>query len=472
MQQVGIWILGALALIALAAWLLTGLPDPPAPERAPAVTEDEPQRPENTARDGEQNDASQAGMDESEAAPSEEASADAEPVAPDEPETLAVDGREIVIDNPGFGKYFNASELNAIGIEEERERVRYWADLDLDFLAKGIPRTQAVDVIPSIDEPRFVSAAEADDWIDDEDFVVGVSFNGQTRAYPIPILNWHEIVNDTFVGTPVVVTYCPLCNSSLVFLPPEVDGEFPEFGTSGRLYLSDLVMYDRATGTFWSQLDGEPIMGPLVGRGAALERLPADTVPYGFWKAEHPDTEVLARPRVDDRLGGKVDEGASGTFSRNYNSDPSERYRQTNPGKGGRTQFGIPINDDRLQAKDTVIGIEAGGQVKAYARETVLEAGLLNDVVGGVPVLVVVGAAEGVRFFERADAEGNALRFERDGERLLDDQGRAWSLTGAGQSEGVQGQQLEEIVGQTAFWFAWVSFNPDTEVFAGAANAD
>jgi len=470
MQQAGLWILGALALIALAAWLLVGGTDPAVPERAPAAAEEESQTSESAARDQERNGASQAGKDDAEAAPSEGTIADPEPA--DGPETLAVDGREIVIDNPGANKYFNASELNAIGIEEERDQVRYWADLDLNFLAKGIPRTQAVDVIPSIDEPRFVPSAEADEWLDDEDFVVGVTFNGETRAYPIPILNWHEIVNDAFGDTPVVVTYCPLCNSSLAFVPPEIDGEFPEFGASGRLYLSDLVMYDRATGTFWSQLEGEPIMGPLVGADASLERLPVDTVPYGLWKAEHPDTRVLARPRGNDRLGGKVDGGASDTFPRNYDSDPYERYRQTNPAKGSRTQFGIPIDDDRLQAKDTVVGLEAGGQTKAYALEAVLEAGLLNDTVGGVPVLVVVGAAENVRFFERADAEGNPLRFERDGERLLDDRGRAWSLLGAGQSEDVQGQQLEEIVGQTAFWFAWVSFNPDTEAFLGEGDAD
>jgi len=258
-----------------------------------------------------------------------------------------------------------------------------------------------------------------------------------------------------------------LCNSSLAFVAPSIDGQTTEFGTSGRLYQSDLVMYDRVTGTFWSQLEAGPIIGPLVGEHGPLERLPVDVVPFGLWKADHPDTTVLDQPRSGDRVGNKLFESAPGkVYPRDYAQDPYSRYRLSNPEKGKSTQFGIPINDDRLKAKDSIIGIAVAGHTKAYALEALRAKQVLNDTVGEVPVLALVGPAGNARFFERISPDSDqVLTFTLSDEKLVDDQGGIWSLTGEALSGDAQGRQLKEIVGQMAFWFAWITFNPDSDVF-------
>lgn len=454
MQQLGIWVLAALALLGVVAFWLLQSNETQAPQTI-AQTQHEP-----TAEPTDS------------AVPASQENAPAAAALDDAP--LQVDGRQIAIGGLTFGQYFNQQELATLGFSERNPaQVRRWADLDLHLLAKGLQARIAVDVIPSIDTPRFVSPEQAGEWLSDEELVVGIRFKGIARAYPISTLNWHEIVNDEFDGTAVVVTYCPLCNSSLAFVAPTLNGQAAEFGTSGRLYQSDLVMYDRVTGTFWSQLEAGPIIGPLVGEHGPLTRLPVDMVPFGLWKADHPDTLVLDRPRAGDRVGNKLFEGQpNALYPRNYTVDPYARYRLTNPEKGQRTQFGIPINDDRLKAKDSVIGIAVDGHTKAYALEALKAQRLLNDFVGEVPVLAVVGPSGNARFFERTDpASGRVLTFTLSDGRLRDDQGGSWSLLGEGLSGTAQGQQLKEVVGQIAFWFAWITFNPESDVFYGEETA-
>lgn len=364
-------------------------------------------------------------------------------------------------------RYFNSLELSHLGFtNRDLSTVKYLKELDLDLLASGGPPP---DAIPSIDEPRFISIAQTDEWLADEQLVLGIRFNGLTRAYPLAILNWHEIVNDDFDGAKVVVTYCPLCDSGLAFLAPELEGVVAEFGTSGRLFRSDLVMYDRVTATFWEQFQGRPIVGPLVGVAGRLHRIPVDIVPYGLWKLENPDTGVLDRPREGDRLGDKTNAGRanSGDFSRDYFSDPYSRYRVTGTRAGSVTEFGVPFNDDRLGAKDQVVGIVANGQAKAYAREAMIQQRLLNDAVGGVPVLAVVSPAGEVKFFERSAPAVGVLEFSLENDRLVDGQGNAWSFEGLAISGPLTGTQLKPIIATPSFWFAWVSFNPNTELFGG-----
>ena len=376
------------------------------------------------------------------------------------------------IETGGLGsfKYFSVVELARVGVRDrDLEQVDYLADLDLDFLAKGIASPLAIDTIPSIDEPFFISTEATDEWLNDDQLVLGIRFNGITRAYPLAILNWHEIVNDDFGGTKVVVTYCPLCDSGLAFLAPEIEGQFAEFGTSGRLFRSDLVMYDRVTATFWEQFQGRAIVGPLVGQVGRLHRLSVDIVPYGSWKAQHPETTVLDRPRLGDALGNQLPSPTRGKqLSRTYSRDPYSRYRDRNPSAGGQTQFGVPFNDDRLNAKDAVIGIVVAGQAKAYAREAALVKKLLNDEVNGVPLLLLVTPAGEVKVFERSLTQGGAvLNFSFNGEALVDDRGNVWGFDGVATSGPLAGASLSEVVTTPSFWFAWVSFNPDTELFGG-----
>ncbi len=381
-----------------------------------------------------------------------------EAAVPDEIETGAL----------GRFKYFSDVELNQLGFpERDLSEVKYLAELDLELLASGGPPP---DAIPSIDEPRFTAPGEADEWLADGQLVLGIRFEGVARAYPLAILNWHEIVNDTVAGTEIVVTYCPLCDSGLAFLAPELEDRRVEFGTSGRLFRSDLVMYDRATATFWEQFQGRPIVGPLVGEAGWLHRIPVDIVPYGLWKAEHPDTQVLARPRAGERLGNRTDQRSANDegFVRDYAADPYSSYRVRNPGAGGTTAFGVPFNDDRLRAKDAVVGIAVNGRAKAYAREALLERRLLNDELGGVPLLVVVSPAEEILVFERALPDGAVLTFSLSDGRLTDDRGNRWGFDGQAVSGPLTGTRLTRVAATPSFWFAWVSFNPDTGLYGGS----
>jgi hypothetical protein len=147
------------------------------------------------------------------------------------------------------------------------------------------------DGIPAIDEPRFERTADVS-WLDEDEAVLSLVVGESARAYPVQILIWHEIVNDTVEGTPVAVTYCPLCNSALAY-DRRVADRLVTFGTSGSLYLSALVMYDRQTESLWSQIEGRAIAGLLAG--TELERIPVSTVPWGAWREANPDGWVLSR---------------------------------------------------------------------------------------------------------------------------------------------------------------------------------
>ncbi|MFQ5795314.1 MAG: DUF3179 domain-containing protein [Candidatus Bipolaricaulia bacterium] len=357
-------------------------------------------------------------------------------------------------------KYFFRYELQDINPDVDPSNVKYLAELDLSLLIPGGPPR---DWISSVDSPRFTPPEEAT-WLNEDDLVVGIQFNGAVRAYPVNILNWHEIANDNLNGIPVAITYCPLCNSALAFVAPEIDGRIAPFGTSGRLYRSDLVMYDRVTGSFWSQIEAQPIVGPAVGELGKLHQIPVDIVPWGLWKAENPETMVMARPEFGDVLGGTQTEPipAVGPFPRDYDRDPYAPYRLSD-----LSTFGTPFNDARLRAKDDVIGIRIDGNAKAYAKKAFDELPLLNDRVGNIPILVVKSPAGEVKFFVRRVEEGSrVLEFELIDGRLIDIRTRSvWSFRGEAVSGELAGTQLEKVVGIPSFWFAWVSFNPDTELF-------
>ena len=219
------------------------------------------------------------------------------------------------------------------------------ATVDTDLIVRGGPPP---DGIPPIDEPRFVDPAEVR-WLVAQEPVISVVLNGQARAYPVRILMWHEIVNDSIGGRPVTVTYCPLCNTAIAFRRPIVDGELLDFGTSGRLFHSNLVMYDRQTGTYWSQATLEAIVGPLAGR--RLEFLPAQIVSWGDWRAAHPGGRVLSQ-----------DTG----FVRDYGQNPYQGY--DSPRNDDPFRFtGDP--DPRLHATAHVLGVDSSGRQMAFPYE-------------------------------------------------------------------------------------------------------
>ncbi|MBI1926772.1 DUF3179 domain-containing protein, partial [Candidatus Poribacteria bacterium] len=219
------------------------------------------------------------------------------------------------------------------------------------------------DGIPALTNPRTINAGTAD-YLRDTDIVLGITLNGQSRAYPLRILNWHEIVNDTLGGQKILVTFCPLCGTGIVF-NPVVAGEPLEFGVSGMLYNNDLLMYNRNTDTpsLWAQALGEAVVGPKTGM--LLDLLPVTQTQWGEWKAAHPDTTVLST--------------ATG-YNRDYNFNPYAGYDR-DPGLlfplGGK-------EDTRLNRKTKVLGVRVGNTSKAYVLEDFRRTQVVNDEVGGV----------------------------------------------------------------------------------------
>lgn len=297
------------------------------------------------------------------------------------------------------------------------------------------------DGIPSIDDPAFAAAHEAD-FVSDSDLVIGLNIDGDARAYPLFILVWHEIVNDRVGGTPVAVTYCPLCFTSQVFerLP---GGREAEFGTSGRLYNSNLVMYDRLTGTYWSQALGTAIKGELAG--SVLDTVPFDVISWGDWKRLYPDTVVLS-----------TDTG----HLRPYGTDPYGSYYTDST-----IMFPVENDDQRMHPKEIILGFDIGGTYKAYRQDDIESAGAVNDMVGDRAVLLVSFHDGNSRAFDRT-SDGQTLSFESMGGFLTDSEtGSRWNYEGVAVSGSLEGQQLERLALSPGFWFEWIAFHPETEVY-------
>ncbi|MBI3461327.1 DUF3179 domain-containing protein, partial [Candidatus Acetothermia bacterium] len=364
-------------------------------------------------------------------------------------------------------KYFDEFELSKLNLKLDSTQVRHVLDLD---------RAQLVNVcnlecIGSIDVPPFESPEKASEWLQATDLVIGLILHGTARAYPLKILNFHEIVNEELDNTAFAITFCPLCNSSIVFERPSFAGKPTEFGVSGRLYRSDLVMYDRATGSFWSQIEGRAIVGPQAGH--KLRRIPSETVTWQSWRSQHPETQVLARPTKSTPVGNHSilannpislrERDTRKDFLHDYTIDHYEIYRIAQ-----YDTYGTPYRDERLKPKDTVIGVRIKESAKAYLPQAVRAAKLINDTVGAVPVLILWDTrSERVRAFERQLPTSEVLEFTLQDEHLLDKKtGSLWTIDGQGQTGPLRGAQLAEIVTIPAYWFAWVAFYPQTGLFA------
>ncbi|MCS4538738.1 MAG: DUF3179 domain-containing protein [Thaumarchaeota archaeon] len=307
------------------------------------------------------------------------------------------------------------------------------------ILSGGPPK----DGIPSIDKPKFISSGEANKFLNDDDLVLGLYFDGVARAYPRMILVWHEIVNDKINGKPILITYCPLCYTGATFIRT-INGEGVEFGVSGKLYNSDLVMYDRKTESYWSQILGQAIVGELAGLN--LERIHVDTLEWKAWKKLHPKTEVLSK-----------DTG----INRPYGQDPYGSYYQSR-----ELYFPVENQDNRLHPKSVVYGVELGGRAKAYPDAVLAKVIVVSDVVGDAPLLVARNPeTQTVRIFERKI--GNAtLEFEFRNGKLYDKQtGSEWNFEGFAINGKYANTQLVSTIAPAHFWFAWAAFKPGTELF-------
>ena len=319
-----------------------------------------------------------------------------------------------------------------------------------EIVSGGPPR----DGIPALDHPSFVGVAEAHRWLEDDEPVLVIETEGASRAYPYQVLIWHEIVNDEIDGLPLAVTYCPLCNTALVFARRHGERTL-DFGTTGRLRHSDLIMYDRQTETWWQQATGEAIVGTLAGE--TLERYPAQTTSWRTFRETHPDGQVLSRETGYDRPYGK---------------NPYVGYdRQTGP----MASFFRRQLDDRLPAMERVVAVSREQVHVAYPFAHLAEVRVVNDEIEGLPVVVFWAPgtasaldAESVSggrdvgatgFFSRRVAN-RTLDFRAAGAgRFTDRQtGSTWSLTGNAVSGPLSGTQLERLPHGDYLWFAWAAF--------------
>jgi protein-disulfide isomerase len=320
-----------------------------------------------------------------------------------------------------------------------------------EVVSGGVPR----DGIPPIDFPTMDDQVTTDQWLSPQSPVISVEIDGTARAYPLAILIAHEIVNDVIGETPIAVTYCPLCNSAIVF-DRRMDGGTLRMGVSGLLRNSDLIMWDDLTQTWWQQFTGEGIVGTYTGR--YLDIVPSQVVGYAAFKEQYPDGEILSP------------EG------RGYGSNPYTSYDSSSQPFLFRNTI-----DTRLYATSRVLGIHHNEVSQSYPFDVLREEKVINDTVGETDVVAFwqrgsvsaidngfidlskdVGMAS---LFERT-LDGQVLTFTFDGDVIVDDQtGSTWNIFGTAAAGELAGSQLNQLNAFPHLWFAWAAFYPDTTIY-------
>jgi hypothetical protein len=333
--------------------------------------------------------------------------------------------------------------------------------IDLRELKPGGPPK---DGIPALNEPRLTTARKARSWLSPREPVIVVESGGAARAYPLQVLIWHELVNDRFGARAILVSYCPLCNSAVVF-DRSLNGQEYEFGVSGMLRESDMVMFDRQTESLWQQITGEAIVGSLAGRKLTI--VPSQTVSFETFQTQFPDGEVLSR---------------NTGFDRAYGQNPYAGYESR-----GRPIVTANISSTKIPMQlrrsplERILAVSIDGQIKAYPFTVLRRAGVLEDHIGSASIVIffddlVTGVLDAARISESAkvgaaavfspEMEGRRLRFERSKHRIVDDETHSeWNLFGLGTAGPLKGRQLAPVSHGEAFAFAWFIFRPDTELF-------
>lgn len=350
-------------------------------------------------------------------------------------------------------------------LPEEPPPARAESEFTTDFSKHSVPYSEILsggppkDGIPPIDAPQFIPVNEADEWLEDREPVVFVQVGDDARAYPIQILMWHEIVNDTVGDEPLIVSFCPLCNTAIAF-KRTFNEQVLDFGTTGRLRYSNLIMYDRQTETWWQQATGDAIAGEHTG--AQLEFYPASMISWADFKELHPDGKVLSR-----------DTG----HPRDYGRNPYFGYDDIN-----QTPFLYNgATPDQLPPMARVLTIDLNGEAVAYPYDVLGEVNVINDVVGGndVAVFWTEGTASALdtgnipegREVGSAVAysrilDGATLDFEfKDGKNIDTQTGSKWNIFGLAIAGELKGSQLESVVSINHFWFSWAAFKPETRIY-------
>ena len=361
-----------------------------------------------------------------------------------------------------------AGALLVLGISEslsaDAERLRRaWpatdfsrTTIELEEVRSGGPPK---DGIPALSDPQFVTPEQAADWLHPREPVAVVEVAGEARAYPLQILTWHEIVNDTVSGVPLALTFCPLCNSTLTF-ERRVDGRVLEFGVSGLLRRSNLLMYDRQTESWWQQLTGEAVVGELAGE--RLEVVPSRIVAFRDFRARWPEAPVLSR-----------DTG----YSRPYGRNPYRGYDRVD----SRPFLLEGPPDPRLPAMERVLGIRVEDAVAIYPFSALAGETVVNDTVGETPVVVMrrstmFSVLDAEEIAESRSIPAAVAYGRRLGEQLLHfelrrgqvhdrETGSRWNLFGEAVEGPLAGQRLPELDAGVHFAFAWLAFRPGSRIY-------
>ncbi len=327
--------------------------------------------------------------------------------------------------DPEFRKVFYSGAPHRIRLEE--------------ILSGGV----RLDGIPSLDNPRHVPASEAK-FMRSKERVFGVSVGGLHRAYPVRVLSWHEMLNDVIGEEPITLSFCTLCGSGIAYSTKTPSGKPYTFGTSGLLYRSNKLMYDRQSYTLWSNMTGEPVVGRLASTAVKLRVLPNTLSTWKAWVQRHPETTVMV---PDSRLAAR--------WRFDYTSGAADRAR-------AGVAFPVWQKSDRLNRDAEIYALRIAGAAKAYPMDILLKQGMVHDEVGGEELVLLADRASGaVRVYRRG-----GLTFQR-GEsagELVDGSQRRWRVTEE-QLETEGAEPLERVPGHTAFWFGWYGFYPQTEVY-------
>ena len=331
--------------------------------------------------------------------------------------------------------------------------------VDFDEILVGNPVKNG---IPSVTDPQMESVDDAAEWLSERSPVIALEIEGDARAYPLAILMWHEIANDEVAGVPVAVTFCPLCNSSVTF-DRRVNGEVLDFGVSGLLRNSDLIMFDFQSESWWQQLTGEGLVGQYAGN--LLEIVPSQVIGFGAFAERYPDGLVLSRETG---------------FSRQYGVNPYRNYDSGNE----RPFLFRGVIDTRLDSPvDHVLAAGIGDVTKAYPFAILRQQRVVNDSFSETPIVIffqsgvatalgdsVIDNARdiGTAGMYEATLEGELLTFVANDDGTFSDEQTASTWNGFGEAVAgeLEGSQLNWINAFPHFWFAWAAFNPETEVYS------
>ena len=306
------------------------------------------------------------------------------------------------------------------------------------------------DGIPPIENPKFVSVKDADDFLNNNDIVFGIVYGNEIKAYPQKILVWHEIVNDEFNGEKISVTYCPLTGSVIGFKGELKDGNVTTFGTSGNLVNSNLVMYDRNSKTWWPQVLSQAIAGQR--KGEELESVSLVWATWEKWKGRYPNSLVLSQETG---------------FIRPYGNDPYGSYLSTgNYYDSGGPFFPVMRTNNTFSDKKVIIGVKVSNLTLAIGKDEVKLKNIANIDLGNEKLVAIYDKdLDDVRVFSRV-VDNKTLDFKFENGRIFDSLTNSeWTALGNSVSGTLSGNQLTQIASMNVMWFGWYAFYPETQVY-------